>query len=367
MGHGDTMLSLNDSMILVSGAFDLFPDAVLVVDSAGTIRNTNKQVNMVFGYTGNDLIGKSLAILLPERFRGNHGHHISSFMQTTSIRKMGTGLPLMGLHKSGKEINIDIALSAINVGESRYVLAVVRDITDTINIITRLGQTEKIKEELEKFAYVLTHDLKAPLARIKSISQLIHLELSEKDSDETQSMIAHLLQSVDGMEALIYGILDYYRAKLSRDEAICTRVDLNEILQQSLASVNIPATFKVAVPKRLPVMMGDKTVMLQVFNNLIDNAVHYNDKEAGLLQIDYKESEGRIILSFSDNGVRIPDEKKASIFELAVQLQKTRYGNHGLGLSIIQQLIEVAGGRIWCEDSMQGGTCFWVDLPNDAM
>ena len=357
------MLSLNDSMILVSGAFDLFPDAIIVVDKEGIIKNTNKQVAAVFGYSEAELRGAELSILLPERYRGNHGNFVAGFLQHTEIRKMGSGVSLFGLHKSGKEINIDIALSAIALGERRYALAVVRDITDKVSIISRLHQTEKIKEELEKFAYILTHDLKAPLSRIRTLSELLHLELSDKENDDIQAMLSYLLQSVDGMEGLIYGVLNYYKAKLSNSSVPESDINLDDILDRSLKMVNIPTTFTVVAPQSLPHIMADETMILQIFNNLIANAITYNNKPQGILEIACTAAGGTHIFSFADNGTPIPDGQKATIFEVTTQLQNKNTGNHGLGLAIIQQLITARGGQIWCEDSAQGGCCFKFTWP----
>ncbi len=356
------MMNLNDATLLVSGAFDVFPDAILVVDKSGVIKNTNKQVLNVFGYEELELKEQSLSILLPERSRDKHEMLVRGFFAESGIRKMGDGASLRGVHKKGHEIDIDIALSIIPIGEEIYALAVVRDLSEKLNMISQLNQAENIKNELERFAFILTHDLKAPLYRIKLLSQLIDQGIASQDGNEIHTLLNYLLQSVNGMEGLIHGVLGYFDAKLSPKKAK-TKVNLNVTFAQSIAMINIPATFKVDLKTKLPVVKGDSTMMLQIFNNFIANSVIYNNKKKGLLEIDVQKQGKMYLFSFDDNGITVPDEHKLRIFNLTVRLNKKRDASHGLGLSIVQEIVNSNGGKIWCEDSHLGGCCFKFTWP----
>jgi PAS domain S-box-containing protein len=358
------MLNINESLYLITGAFDLFPDAIIVVDAEGIIRNSNKQIEAVMGYTEDEIKNQPLNILLPERFRHNHYNFVASFFNTTGIRKMGEGISLYGKHKSGKEINIDIALSIIDTGKSKYALAVIRDISDKIKLAHQVNQIENIKNELERFAYVLTHDLKAPLHKVRALTQLIHLELSEKESEDIKTTVNYLNESVLGMENLIQGVLDYYKAKLNKN-VVEEMVDLNLIFDQTMNMIEVPNTFTVKKIQSLPVIKGNPTMMLQVFMNLIYNAISHSTKENGLLEIDYSVENNLFEFSFSDNGTPIPNEKKSSIFEITTQLGFSQNKNsHGLGLSIVKQIVENnSKNKIWCEDSPLAGCCFKFTWP----
>lgn len=357
------MNSLNDSLYLLAGAFDLFPDAILVVDVSGTIRNTNKQVETVLGYRPDEVIGQNLNMLLPERYR--HGHHnfVASFFERGSIRKMGAGIALYGRKKDGHEINIDIALSQIVTSTETFALAVVRDISDKISLASRLGSIEKMKSELEQFAYVLTHDLKAPLQKVKSLAQLIHLELSEQESDDIKTMIGYLTDSVSGMESLIYGVLDYHKAKLLRQNKY-EQVDLNDTLNTCLEMLEIPERFQIQ-SETLPVIFANKTAILQVFLNLVGNSIKHCNKIDGFVKIESRMLEGSYLLSFSDNGSVVPQHLRPDLFNITAQMRNAATSkSHGFGLSIVREIIELnEGHKIWYEENEMGGSSFLFTWP----
>ena len=358
------MNDLNKSLYLIAGAFDLFPDAIIVVDKHGIIRNANKQIEAVMGYRVDEVVNKELNMLLPERFRGGHHNFVASFFTTTGIRKMGAGIALLGTHKSGAEINIDIALSVIEVGNEKFALAVIRDITDKIRLASQISQLEFFKNELENFAHILTHDLKAPLHKVKSLTQLIHLELSERESEEIKLMINYLNESVQGMKNLIYGVLDYSKAKLNKDR-IEADVDLNDVYSNAINMMEVPANFTIHKARELPVVRANNTMMLQVFMNLIYNSVAHTTKEQGRLEVDWREENGILEFDFADNGTPIPEDKRESIFEVSTQLGNTQNKrSHGLGLSIVKEAIVYdSANKVWCEESKFGGCSFKFTWP----
>lgn len=355
------MINFNETLLLITEAFDLFPDAIIVVNSKGIIINANKQVVNILGYTEEELKDKPLEILMPEKYRGGHSKLVGSFFNTTGARKMGSGIPLFGLHKSGKEVVIDIALSSVQTSTEKFSLAVIRDISDKVNLAKQLTKLEKIKTELEQFSYILTHDLKAPLQNVKALAHLIHLELSDKESNDIHTMINYLTESVESMENLISGVLEYHKAKLNKDNA-AEDVDLNEVLEEVMKLIKKPEHFTIDVVKQqLPTVKCNRTMMLQVFLNFITNAIKYNDKKEGYLKIDWTEDEQEFQFEFADNGTIIPVDRREHIFDISSQLGKAKAaGSHGLGLPIVKQIIEGNDGNnfILCDESKLGGSVF---------
>lgn len=351
--------TLNDSLYLLAGAFDLFPDAILVVDIAGTIRNANKQVESVFGYTVAELHHQNLNMLLPGRYTQHHHNFVAKFFDTTTIRKMGAGVSLFGRRKDGREIDIDIALSLIETTSGKYALAVVRDISDKMRLVDHISSIEKIKKELEQFSYVLTHDLKAPLQKVKALTHLIHLELPEKESDDIKTMISYINESVDGMESLIHGVLEYHKAKLTKDDT-ASMVDLNEVFEQAIKLLEIPESFTVKVRQRLPSIIINKTSALQIFLNLISNAISHNKNEKGLLEIGYTVEGDKAVFTFADNGSPIPAALRENLFEISSQIKNAaERKSNGFGLSIVREIVEGnKSQKLWYEDSDLGGTAF---------
>lgn len=360
------MNSLNDSLYLLAGAFDMFPDAVIVVDSDGLIRNANRQVFTVLGYAEVDLVGKSLNILLPERYRNVHHRMVAGFFDAPGMRKMGAGMPLFALHKDGHEINIDVALSQVNTAAEKFALAVIRDITDKMNLVNHISSAEKIKDELEQFAYVLTHDLKAPLHKVKTLAHLIHLEISEKESEDIRTMINYLNESVDGMENLITGLLDYYKAKLSKED-FALPVSLHDVLIKAQRLISVPGHFEIVEKAVLPVINANSTAMQQVFINLMYNAINHSKAKQGRLEISHSLVGNQYIISFADNGSPIPTAALSSLFDITAQIRNASGNSHGFGLSIVKDIIESNPGcKVWYEDSTLGGSCFRFSWPVPA-
>lgn len=351
--------TLNESMFLMAGAFDILPDAILVVDEEGIIINSNKQVHAVFGYKSDEVNGRSLDLLLPEMVHSRHKNLIRSYFKNPRIRKMGTAVALAGMHKTKGKISIDVALSTISIGGDTYAISVIRDISDKVKLVSRISHIERVNTELEQFSYILTHDLKAPLHRIKVLTEMIMLEHSERESKEIRTITSVLNESVSGMEKLISGILEYNKAKFQKD-LIETQIDLNAVFKQSLSMIDVPEKFSINLVKPLPVVQGNEVVLLQIFMNLLNNAIMHGNKSGGLLEIDSKEREDGIEVSFSDNGEVLPQDTWDKIFDLANQIGKKRTrDSYGFGLSIVKQLVENRpGGSVWYEPSHLNGSRF---------
>ena len=355
------MVTGNDSIHVVVDAYEMLPDAIMIVDDQGLIIHHNKRTLTMFGYTKNELTGKSLAILMPDRFQAQHQQHVKAYFDRQQTRKMGSGLKLWGKRKDGKEFDVDIALSPIEQDGKHFAIAVVREISDKLQLEHRISSLEKIKDELERFAYVVSHDLKAPLQRIKMLAHLIGAEVSEHEGQEMKTMINYLNGSVTTMEKLIHGVLEY--AKVGNDEEK-VMVDMNLVMDEVLRTISIPENFLVSKKNSLPTVKGNYTKVLQVFLNLLTNAIKYNTKPEGIVEVQTTESDQFYIIRFADNGRVIPPEDRDHIFKLFKRgATDADHHSHGIGLSIVKKIIEQAGGKIWYEESPLGGSCFTFTWP----
>jgi PAS domain S-box-containing protein len=178
----------NEQIAVLMDAFDLLPDAVFVVNAEGIIIANNTQALPLLGYCKNELQNKPLGILIPHKFRDAHQKHFYHLPEDYQSRKMGAGIKLWALHKEGHEIDVDIALSSFAFHDAKYSIAVLRDIGDKLKLEHTIGNLEHIKEELERFGYTVSHDLKGPLQRIKMLASLITLELAEEKQKDIQEM-----------------------------------------------------------------------------------------------------------------------------------------------------------------------------------
>lgn len=228
-------------------------------------------------------------------------------------------------------------------------------------------RTQKLKrsnEELERFAYIASHDLKEPITTIKGFTKLLKQKLvPEQKTTDVELYIDFIEKSSNQMLYLIKGILDY--TKLG-DDVNKTSVDLNEILQKvELYLYQIISTKNAKiVSKELPTINCNSILIFQIFKNLIENGIKFNESPECVVEINCKEFADYIILDFKDNGIGIDAKHKDQIFEMFGRLNnKNQYAGSGLGLSIVKKLTGLMDGEITLSKSDASGTTFSVKIP----
>jgi signal transduction histidine kinase len=162
------------------------------------------------------------------------------------------------------------------------------------------------------------------------------------------------------MEKLIHGILDAARMGYEVKKDF---IDLNQVLDEVKITIHIPENFAIYVKKSLPLVFGNYTKWLQVFQNLITNAIKYNRKAEGILQLDWSENDKNFEFSFADNGTAIPESKQQLIFRLFERAEEEDDKSHGIGLFIVKHIIQTARGRIGYKGSAMGGSEFYFNWP----
>lgn len=234
----------------------------------------------------------------------------------------------------------------------------------------KAAQLEKeVNLELEQFAYIVSHDLKAPLRGIRSLADWLYQDnYAELNADGKENLT--LLQGrVTRMDTLINGILRYSR--VSRDKLPQERFDLEPLVAQVIDALAPPETIKIVIETPLPRIMGVEIQIEQVFQNLISNAITYMNKPEGVVKIRCRESEdGKFwIFSISDNGLGIAREHFERVFKLFETLSPSDASDEGastgIGLSIVKRIVERHGGRVWLESELGEGSTFFFSLPRD--
>jgi signal transduction histidine kinase len=190
---------------------------------------------------------------------------------------------------------------------------------------------------------------------------LITHELAEEKQNNIQEMTQYLNESVNSMEKLIHGILESARLGYEEKKDF---VDLNLVLEEVKRMINIPGNFSIRLEKTLPRVLGNHTKWIQVFQNLITNAIKFNKKEEGLLQVSWSEDDENYEFIFSDNGIVISDSKQHLIFRLFERASdEDDKQSHGIGLFIVKNIIQNAGGPIRYRESALGGSEFYFNWP----
>ncbi|RYD83520.1 MAG: PAS domain S-box protein, partial [Sphingobacteriales bacterium] len=257
-------------------------------------------------------------------------------------------------------------------------LGVIQDITDqkqfadnltkqvadkTADYQQAMEQLVKKNQELEQFAYVASHDLKEPLRMISSYS---HLLLRHVPNNPDAAEYARFMsEGVNRMQALINDLLEYSR--IGQKPVPPTNVDCDLVMQNVLDTlhITIEETGAKIEYKNLPQVLGVPSLLSQLFQNLVDNAIKFRKQNTTpQIQIAAEQHDGKWLFSFSDNGIGIPEKYRERIFVIFQRLHtRDQYPGTGIGLSVCKRIVELHGGEIWLQSEKDKGTTFYFTLP----
>ncbi len=225
-----------------------------------------------------------------------------------------------------------------------------------------LRKVAETNEELSHFAYVVSHDLKAPLRGIKLITEWLCEDYSDKLDAEAKEQMTLLQSRVNRMHNLIDGVLQYSRIGRIREDIV--EVDLNELLPMVVDTIAPPAHIQIAIDPGLPKITGEKTRIIQVFQNLLTNAVKFMDKPEGRVQVACTEDGAFWRFAVIDNGPGIEEKYFERIFRIFQTLApKDEFESTGVGLTLVKKIVELYGGRVWVESQVGQGSTFLFTWP----
>ncbi len=342
--------------------------AVIISGSDFKITWVNDGFTQLTGYTPEEVTGKSMTDVL-------HGQHTDSNTVERMISRLGRSQTFSGeleqYHKEGHSFWGQLSVSPIfdKDGKVSEFVTLQDNITERKiaenKIRDYLKDLEMTNKELDEFAYVVSHDLKAPLHAISNLTEWIEEDMKGKFSEETSSNFNIIKSRVARMEDLINGLLEFARANHKKGEK--ASVNINEFIYEVIEFCAIPLNCSVAIPSALPVLYGDKIKFQQIFSNLIVNAIKYNDKSEINIVISAEEKENDWLISVKDNGPGIDSRFHEKVFVIFQTLNpRDTVESTGVGLAIVKKIIEEEGGSIWVESEAEKGADFRFTWPKES-
>jgi light-regulated signal transduction histidine kinase (bacteriophytochrome) len=225
-----------------------------------------------------------------------------------------------------------------------------------------LKNLEAQNEELNEYAHVVSHDLKAPLRNIDTLVNWVIEDNKDGMGESCLSSLTMVLSNVEKMDLLIKGILDYSTIdKLESEDRV---LNMNLIIDEVLRTISVPKNIIISVQEDLPKIYGNAWRFKQVFQNLIQNGINYNDKETGLIEIGANHKEKHLEFFVKDNGIGIASSYFDRIFKVFTKLESNT-SSSGIGLSIVKKIVNYYNGEIWLESQEKKGTTFYFTIKKE--
>lgn len=339
---------------LFNAVVEAAPTGIVMIDTNARITLVNCQLEALFGYSRQDLIGQPIEVLLPARLRMAHPGHVASFFTNPSTRAMGAGRDLFASRSDGTEFLVEIGLSPIQTTEGRQILATIVDISKRKADETKL---RRANESLEQFVYVASHDLRSPLRGISDLLEWVKEDLESTPNPKVSQNLDRIAIRIDRLERLIADLLAYARAGSVESEV--SAFDVMSLVKHVQELQPLRAGFEVALDIPDLDMVAARTPLETVLRNLISNAIKHHDNDTGTITVAARHKDPFVEFAVSDDGPGIPSRAQDRIFKLFQTASSVEPQKSGVGLAIAKRMVEAHGGWIVVESTDgQRGTTF---------
>jgi len=372
-----TLEGLRNSEAFLNKIVENIPDMIFVKETTeGRFVRFNKAGENLLGYNREEMLGKTDYDIFPEE--------VAAFFTTKDKVVIESKVPL-DIHEE-KILTKNLGTRILHTqkipllddsGNPKFILGISEDITEIkkaeealhkLNeelehrVIERTKQLESANKELKDFAFIVSHDLKAPLRAVSQLAHWLKEDYYEKLDEEGKETIDIILRRVKRMDSLIDGILHYSRVgRLSEKRE---KVNILSLVNEVVSSLIIPSNIKIYVEGEFPTIIGDQTQFKQVFQNLVSNSVKFMDKPEGIIKINCDSLADQWKFSLSDNGPGIEEKYFEKVFQIFQTLSsRDSHESTGIGLTIVKKIVELYGGDVHIESEINNGTTIIFTIP----
>jgi PAS domain S-box-containing protein len=350
------------------GLLEAAPDGMVVVNQSGEIVLLNAQAEKQFGYQRDELQGQIVKSIIPHGFAERLIADGTRTAAEALAQQIGTGIELTGRRKDGSEFPIEIMLSPLDSAGGILVTAAIRDITirkqAEADLVQKIDELNRSNEELEQFAYVASHDLQEPLRMVASYTQLLSRRYKGKLDSDADEFISFAVDGARRMQRLIQDLLSFSRVGKRGLELV--DISSDRALKQALKNLTAVIEERGALVTHgpLPAVKADEVQLVQLFQNLVGNAIKYQGPGVPHVHVSAQRSgASKWTFSVQDSGLGISPEFFERIFGMFQRLHKRdEFEGTGMGLAICKKIVERHGGSIWVESTPGAGSTFHFTL-----
>ena len=386
----------------VEALFLYAAEGILIANERGIINRINPSAEKLFGYEPNELVGKSLELLVPRRFSGSHAGHREKYNQNPHARKMGQAIDLYGLRKDGSEIAVEISLSPYATSEGKFTIAFIVDITQrkqidekikhysqelemqvrnrTMILEEAIQELEKTKQDLNmalekerelnelksRFVSMASHEFRTPLATIKSSLSLVKKYGELNDTEKQDKHISKIKSSISNLTDILNDFLSVSQLEEGKVSNLSEELNLPDYLVEIIAELQTicKAGQKINyVHEGQDIVHFDRKLLRNILFNLVSNAIKFSDENSAI-DVFTSVNASETTLKVSDHGVGITKQDQVHLFERFFRGRNvTHIQGTGLGLNIVARYVEMLNGNIKFESEENVGTTFTITLP----
>jgi PAS domain S-box-containing protein len=346
--------------LTVRTLIDSLAEGLLLVDTDQRIILINHRLEEMLGYASGEIVAQFLQTLLPDRFIQAHRQHVQTYLDTPHMRAMGQGLELLARRKDGSELPVEVSLSYLDTGAGRFGLAFITDIS-----LRKQAEQALLEQNaaLNTFAQTVAHDLVSSVSILVGLSEYLAETYIHVPPPELQEYLATIARSGRKMSNVINELL--LLASLRQDEVLLEPVDMPAVVETTLFRLHLSIQAEhaeIIQPDSFPVALGYAPWIEEVWFNYLSNALKYGGHPPQIELGSTVTTDGYIKFWVKDNGAGLSPDRLSQLFKPGQRLELSRVKGHGLGLSIVQQIVHKLSGQVSVESTIGQGSVFGFSL-----